>query len=85
MKLRNALLKGNLQTFGENLHKAWNLKRKITSKISNSHLDDIYNGAISNGAVGGKLLGAGGGGFFIFYVDPSKRFELIEYLYALRS
>jgi D-glycero-alpha-D-manno-heptose-7-phosphate kinase len=81
-EIRNALLKGNLQTFGENLHKAWNLKRKISSKISNSYLDDIYNGAISNGAVGGKLLGAGGGGFFIFYVDPSKKFELIEYLHT---
>ena len=79
-EIRNALLKGNLQNFGENLHKAWNLKRKISSKISNSYLDNIYNGAISSGAVGGKLLGAGGGGFFIFYVDPSKKFELMDYL-----
>jgi D-glycero-alpha-D-manno-heptose-7-phosphate kinase len=79
-QIRNALLKGNLQTFGKNLHKAWELKRQTSSKISNSHLDDIYNGAISNGAVGGKLLGAGGGGFFIFYVDPSKKFELMDYL-----
>lgn len=77
---RNALLKGNLQKFGENLHKAWNLKRKVASTISNSYLDEIYNGAISNGAVGGKLLGAGGGGFFIFYVEPSNKFDLVEYL-----
>jgi D-glycero-alpha-D-manno-heptose-7-phosphate kinase len=48
--------------------------------ISNDHIDSIYSGAIKNGAVGGKLLGAGGGGFFIFYVDPFEKHRLINHL-----
>ena len=48
--------------------------------ISNEYIDDIYKGALENGAKGGKLLGAGGGGFFIFYVSPFKKHELMRYL-----
>ena len=47
--------------------------------ISNDHLDDIYNGALANGALGGKLLGAGGGGYFIFYVRPFEKIPLLDY------
>ena len=50
------------------LHESWLEKKGLSSAISNSSIDEIYNTAISNGALGGKLIGAGGGGFFLFYV-----------------
>ena len=56
------------------------LKRNFSSMISNDYIDAIYEGALENGALGGKLLGAGGGGFFIFYVPPFKKNALITYL-----
>ena len=78
--IRNNLLKGDLRKFGECLDKTWRLKRNFSDKISNVQLDTIYDGAIENGAVGGKLLGAGGGGFFIFYVPPFEKHRLVSYL-----
>jgi D-glycero-alpha-D-manno-heptose-7-phosphate kinase len=80
--MRNHLLRGRLLQFGKCLHEAWQLKRQFSSKISNSRLDKIYQDACDNGAVGGKLLGAGGGGFFIFYVTPFHKHELISHLKA---
>ena len=77
---RNYLLRGKLAKFGECLDKAWRLKRKFSGMISNEHIDEIYEGALHNGALGGKLLGAGGGGFFLFYVPPFKKHSLIKYL-----
>lgn len=78
--IRNHLLRGNLEKFGECLDTSWQLKRNFSKMISNNHIDDIYNGAIANGALGGKLLGAGGGGHFIFYVRPFEKFRLLDYL-----
>jgi len=78
--IRNHLFRGNLEKFGECLDAAWQLKRNFSKMISNNHLDDIYNGALANGALGGKLLGAGGGGYFIFYVRPFEKFRLLDYL-----
>ena len=82
--IRNNLLKGDFQKFGECLDKTWKLKRNFSSKISSDYLDSIYDGAIKNGAVGGKLLGAGGGGFFIFYVSPFKKHKLVSYLRSMK-
>ena len=79
-KTRNLLLRGRLNEFGKCLDSAWNLKRNFSEMISNDRIDSIYDGALKNGAIGGKLLGAGGGGFFIFYVPPFKKFNLIDYL-----
>ena len=79
-KIRNQLLKGQLNDFGLSLNEAWQTKRKLSSKISSPKLDQIYDNAISNGAVGGKLLGAGGGGYFLFYVEIEKRTSLTEHL-----
>lgn len=62
---------GDLDDFGRLLDYTWCLKRGLTDKISNSTLDEIYSAAIKSGALGGKLLGAGGGGFFLFYVPPA--------------
>ena len=79
-EMRNYLLKGNLFDFGKALHKAWILKKSFSSKISNPFLDNIYEGAIQNGAIGGKLLGAGGGGYFLFYVQPFEKLKLMSWL-----
>lgn len=81
-RMRNHLLRGRLLQFGQSLHEAWQLKRQFSSKISNIRLDQIYENALSHGAVGGKLLGAGGGGFFLFYVTPFRKHELIAKLEA---
>ena len=59
-QIRNHILRGELNKFGKCLHETWKLKRKFSSKISNKSLDDIYNGALNHGALGGKLLGAAG-------------------------
>jgi D-glycero-alpha-D-manno-heptose-7-phosphate kinase len=78
--MRNHLLRGRLNQFGESLNQAWLLKRGVSDKVSTSHLDRIYENAKANGAIGGKLLGAGGGGFFLFFVSPNKKHELIRHL-----
>ena len=58
---------------GELLHRTWELKRSLCDSISNPMLDTIYERAIAAGALGGKILGAGGGGYFLFYVPKSKQ------------
>lgn len=82
-QMRNNLLRGRLSRFGKDLDTAWHLKRQFSDRISNPKLDDIYKSAIDNGALGGKLLGAGGGGFFLFYVPAFKRLELMQSLTEL--
>jgi D-glycero-alpha-D-manno-heptose-7-phosphate kinase len=79
-EMRNDLLRGRLRQFGQSLDKAWQFKRQFSEKISSSRLDQIYADAKSNGATGGKLLGAGGGGFFLFYVPPYRKHQLITHL-----
>jgi len=83
-QIRNHLLRGKLDDFGKSLNDAWKLKRQFSSDISNDSLDTIYEDALLNGAIGGKLLGAGGGGYFLFYVPPFKKFKLINYLESKR-
>lgn len=63
----------DLNEFGKLLDVTWRLKRDMGSKISTHSIDIMYEKAISAGALGGKLLGAGGGGFFVFYVEPEKQ------------
>lgn len=60
----------SFDSFGKLLHESWKLKRSLTDKISTSYIDQIYNTAIRAGALGGKILGAGGGGFILFFVKP---------------
>lgn len=79
-EMRDQLLRGRLNDFGHSLHKAWKFKRELSNQISNKKLDKIYDDALSNGAIGGKLLGAGGGGYFIFFVPHSHKLKLIEHL-----
>jgi len=68
--------KTNLDEFGKLLDYTWKLKRGLTSKISTDSIDEVYKAAMDAGALGGKLLGAGGGGFLLFYVDPERRPKL---------
>lgn len=77
-RMRDQLLRGRLLEFGQTLDQAWQLKRQFSQKISNSHLDAIYDNAKKNGAIGGKLLGAGGGGFFLFYVPSQYKNGLMD-------
>lgn len=65
--------KGDLNEFGRLLHETWRIKRELTDRISTPAIDDIYNVARKAGAVGGKLLGAGGGGFMLFFVKPGTQ------------
>jgi D-glycero-alpha-D-manno-heptose-7-phosphate kinase len=81
-RIRNHLLRGRLLQFGQSLHEAWQLKRQLGNKISNDKLDAIYTDALRHGVIGGKLLGAGGGGFFLFYVPPFRKHEVIDSLEA---
>jgi D-glycero-alpha-D-manno-heptose-7-phosphate kinase len=59
--------------FGRLLHESWQVKRTLTHTITNSSIDEIYDAGISAGALGGKLLGAGGGGFMLFFVPPERK------------
>ena len=63
----------NIIQFGKILHEGWMLKRSITPEISCSAIDAWYNKAIEAGAIGGKLLGAGGGGFLLLFVEPGTQ------------
>lgn len=63
----------SIAELGRLLHEAWMIKKSLTSKISNPEIDEIYQAGMSAGAVGGKLLGAGGGGFMLFFVPPENR------------
>lgn len=76
------ILRGNsnLDEFGSLLHEAWMLKRSLNSRISNEQVDEVYETARANGAIGGKLLGAGGTGFVVFYVPEEKQPAVIKAL-----
>jgi len=73
----------SLDEFGKLMHESWRIKRSLTQKISNVNIDEIYEAGLGAGALGGKLLGAGGGGFMLFYVAPEKRQALRERLKKL--
>ncbi len=70
---RILISKGRLDAFGRLLHESWQLKRGLSSGISTNAIDDVYQKAMQAGALGGKLLGAGGGGFLLFYVEMEKQ------------
>ena len=67
------LIGGDIDDVGLILHESWMLKRQLSDRTTNPALDEIYRRALDAGAVGGKLLGAGGGGHFLFYVEPEKQ------------
>jgi D-glycero-alpha-D-manno-heptose-7-phosphate kinase len=71
--LKEALLNDQIDNFGKILHEGWLLKKSLTRSISNTLVDEIYEKGIKAGALGGKLLGAGGGGFILFYCPVEKQ------------
>lgn len=73
----------DITRFGELLNEAWQAKRSLSSRVSNSHVEEIYNQAMSAGAIGGKLIGAGGGGFMLLFVPPSDQNKIREKLAKL--
>lgn len=82
--LRAELQKNNLDAFGEILNENWMLKQKLASNISNNLINQWYEIGLKHGALGGKLLGAGGGGFLMFYAPHEKHQQIIYALPALR-
>jgi D-glycero-alpha-D-manno-heptose-7-phosphate kinase len=76
------LVDGDLDRYGELLHHHWSNKRKLASKMTDATIDEHYEAARKAGAIGGKLMGAGGGGFFMFYVRPQDRRRVLEAMTA---
>ena len=79
-EIQRHLLRGKLLDCGRLIDEAWHAKRRLSPAISSIELDGIYELAKANGAIGGKLLGAGGGGYFMFFVRPFERYRLISAL-----
>ncbi len=77
------LAKGDIDAVGKLLHESWQLKRGLSHLVSTSRIDEIYEVGMRAGALGGKLLGAGGGGFILFYVDPAMQQKVREALSGL--
>jgi D-glycero-alpha-D-manno-heptose-7-phosphate kinase len=82
---RNELLAGNIDILGYLLHESWQLKKKLASQISNGTIDDWYNAARNAGALGGKITGAGGGGFLLIYCPFERREQVRAALSHLRE
>lgn len=75
--------KQGLAQFGQLMHEGWLTKRAMSSKVSNSHIDGIYEEAMAAGAIGGKLIGAGGGGFVLLFVPPCDQKKVKDRLSRL--
>ncbi len=84
-QVRKAIATGAIDSLGSLLHEAWEAKRKLAGTITNSQLDKIYERALKAGALGGKISGAGGGGFFLLCVPSDKRQSVRQALTDLRE
>src|ERR1700676_742425 len=73
----------DLAPFGTLLNKAWEVKRSLSAKVSNSYVDSLYDASLAAGALGGKLTGAGGGGFLLLFVPPERHGSVREALSQL--
>lgn len=83
-ELKTSLEKGTIDNMGHILHENWMLKQQLASSITNPEINEIYQTGLENGAIGGKLLGAGGGGFMLFYCKPDMTSTLHKALCKLR-
>ena len=81
--MKNALLLGKLNEFGSLLHEGWCCKKRFSTKMTDSAIDELYEVAIQNGAIGGKLLGAGGGGHLLFLCEFDRKHIVAEKLEEL--
>jgi len=84
-EMRDALAAGDASAVGPLLHRNWQLKRGLTGSVSNSAIDDAYDAAMSAGATGGKLLGAGGGGFLLMCAPADRQGAVRAALSGLRE
>ena len=84
-ELRDSLYAGDLTEFGSIMNRNWTLKQQLASKITNPTLNTLYDTAIRNGALGGKILGAGGGGFLLLYCEKEKQDNVRTALEAVRE
>jgi D-glycero-alpha-D-manno-heptose-7-phosphate kinase len=73
IQIEKSLINGNLTEFAHLMNEHWEFKRKRTSGMTNSFIDDAYAKALRSGAIGGKLVGAGGGGFLMFYTESKEK------------
>ena len=80
IEIKDSLLTSDIKPIGELLHESWETKRRTDKYISNPKIDELYETGIENGASGGKLLGAGGGGYLLFFHSPRKRSQLVKSL-----
>ena len=76
--IRDTLVEGDLDRFGHLMHRHWQTKKKRSEKMTNTRIDRWYEQGIEAGALGGKILGAGGGGFLMFYCPAEYRWQLRE-------
>jgi D-glycero-alpha-D-manno-heptose-7-phosphate kinase len=81
--MKNALLSRRLDDFGDLLHSAWESKKNLSPRISNSWIDEMYETARKTGAIGGKITGAGGGGYMLLYCEFEKKHKVAEALNKL--
>ncbi len=79
-EISETLVKGNIDDAGTLLHESWEYKKQFSGNISNKHIDSLYKSAISKGAIGGKVSGAGGGGFMYFICKYDKKGDVIQEL-----
>jgi D-glycero-alpha-D-manno-heptose-7-phosphate kinase len=84
-EMRDLLIAGNLNMFGHALHRGWELKRGISAQITTTAIDELYARARDAGALGGKLAGAGGGGFLLLYCPKQAQARVRDALGALQS
>ncbi len=80
VEMKDALLQGHLSTFADLLGSAWEYKKRMSPKISTPFIDEIYSEALKHGALGGKVTGAGGGGYMLFYCDYRSKHKVAEAL-----
>jgi D-glycero-alpha-D-manno-heptose-7-phosphate kinase len=73
LRSREALMKGDMAGFGSLMHEQWEQKKRRSRGMSNPDIDEWYQLGLKNGAIGGKLVGAGGGGFLLFYSEDHRR------------
>ncbi len=78
--MKEAVLKGNISSIGKIMDFGWKYKKDTAKEVSNPIIDEIYNAALAAGSTGGKLSGAGGGGFFMFFCPGNSRYRVIEAL-----
>jgi D-glycero-alpha-D-manno-heptose-7-phosphate kinase len=80
LDMKQALLAGNIRHIAEVLNRSWQAKRKTSKSVSNARVEEIFELGLKNGAVAGKVSGAGGGGFLMFMTDPEHRYRLVTAL-----